>query len=95
MTRALVQEVGERWLKEHPEASQRLLDILTDVVIDYMSAQVQAGADLLQVRDTTRGSIPLRPLMRHHCRCCSMLRGQPADAACCNSVHQQAGGVCG
>ncbi len=43
------QDVGERWLKEHPEASQRLLDILTDVVIDYMSAQVKAGADLLQV----------------------------------------------
>jgi len=43
------QDVGERWLKEHPEASQRLLNILTDVVIDYMSAQVKAGADLLQV----------------------------------------------
>ena len=44
-----MQAVGERWLKEHPEASQRLLDVLTTVVIDYMSAQVSAGADLLQV----------------------------------------------
>jgi len=41
-----------RWLKEHPEAAKRLMDILTDVVIDYTSAQVDAGADMIQVRMT-------------------------------------------
>jgi len=43
------QEEGERWLKEHPKEAQELLDILTTVVVDYMSAQADAGADILQV----------------------------------------------
>merc|ERR1719316_2474816 len=34
------QENGERWLKEHPEASKALLDSLGDIVIEYLSAQV-------------------------------------------------------
>lgn len=43
------QEAGERWLRDHPVESQRLLDALCSVVIEYMSAQVAAGAQLLQV----------------------------------------------
>ena len=43
------QEVGERWLNEHPKESQVLLDILTDTVIEYTSAQVDAGADMMQI----------------------------------------------
>eukprot|EP00286_Rhodomonas_abbreviata_P007444 CAMPEP_0181318626 /NCGR_PEP_ID=MMETSP1101-20121128/17110_1 /TAXON_ID=46948 /ORGANISM="Rhodomonas abbreviata, Strain Caron Lab Isolate" /LENGTH=358 /DNA_ID=CAMNT_0023426115 /DNA_START=169 /DNA_END=1242 /DNA_ORIENTATION=- len=43
------QEEGERWLKEHPEESQELLDILTTVVVDYTSAQIDAGADMMQI----------------------------------------------
>jgi len=43
------QEEGERWLVDHPEESKLLLDALCTIVIEYMSAQVAAGAQLLQL----------------------------------------------
>lgn len=43
------QEIGEKWLQEHPEESQKLLDILTKTVIEYTSAQIEAGADMMQI----------------------------------------------
>jgi uroporphyrinogen decarboxylase len=43
------QEIGEKWLQEHPEESQKLLDILTTTVIEYTSAQIEAGADMMQI----------------------------------------------
>lgn len=42
-------DIGMKWLDEHPEESQQLLDILTKIVIEYMSKQVENGAHMLQV----------------------------------------------
>jgi uroporphyrinogen decarboxylase len=42
-------EIGMKWLNEHTEESQHLLNILTKLVTEYMSAQVEAGAHMLQL----------------------------------------------
>uniref|UniRef100_A0A1Q3FCW0 Uroporphyrinogen decarboxylase n=2 Tax=Culex tarsalis TaxID=7177 RepID=A0A1Q3FCW0_CULTA len=41
------------WLADHPEASQKLLTILTDQVIEYLLLQVRAGAQILQVFESS------------------------------------------
>jgi hypothetical protein len=48
------QEVGQTWLDMHPIESSELLQRLTTVVIDYLSAQVEAGAHMLQVHVINR-----------------------------------------
>jgi uroporphyrinogen decarboxylase len=42
-------EKGVWWLETYPVASQQLLDKLTAVVIEYLSAQVDNGCQLLQI----------------------------------------------
>lgn len=42
-------DFGMKWLTEHPAESTRLLETLTKVVVEYMSAQVEAGAHMLQL----------------------------------------------
>jgi uroporphyrinogen decarboxylase len=42
-------ELGVTWLEDYPEASGDLLALLTKIVVEYMDAQVLAGAHVLQV----------------------------------------------
>mmetsp|Transcript_41920 Transcript_41920/g.50273 ORF Transcript_41920/g.50273 Transcript_41920/m.50273 type:complete len:440 (-) Transcript_41920:24-1343(-) len=42
-------EAGVTWLKEYPEDSRKIMDLLTDIVIEYMSCQVENGAHVLQL----------------------------------------------
>ncbi|XP_016843368.1 uroporphyrinogen decarboxylase isoform X3 [Nasonia vitripennis] len=37
------------WLYKYPEESHKLLQMITDVIVDYLVMQVKAGAQLLQV----------------------------------------------
>ncbi|XP_069940062.1 uroporphyrinogen decarboxylase isoform X1 [Cherax quadricarinatus] len=40
---------AKRWLYRYPEASHKLLKIITDATVSYLVAQVKAGAQVLQV----------------------------------------------
>ena len=42
-------EIGMTWLREHKEESKQLLDLLTKIVIEYLGAQLDSGAHMLQV----------------------------------------------
>ncbi|XP_058834204.1 uroporphyrinogen decarboxylase isoform X2 [Topomyia yanbarensis] len=44
---------AKSWLTDYPEASKQLLNILTDQVIDYLLMQIKAGAQMLQVFESS------------------------------------------
>ncbi|KAJ8913192.1 hypothetical protein NQ315_009029 [Exocentrus adspersus] len=44
---------AKKWLYAHPNESHRLLSLLTDVIIDYLIMQIEAGAQLIQVFDSS------------------------------------------
>ncbi|MHA6299509.1 uroporphyrinogen decarboxylase [Devosia sp. CAU 1758] len=43
------QWTARKFALEHPEAFERLIDILVDTSIDYLAAQLEAGADVVQI----------------------------------------------
>lgn len=44
-------------LYSRPELMHHLLGILSDTIIDYLTAQIEAGADILQIFDTWGGNL--------------------------------------
>lgn len=58
-------ESGETWLREHPKESAALLDLLTDVVVEYMSAQIDAGAQLVQLFEAMGEHISRESMGQH------------------------------
>jgi uroporphyrinogen decarboxylase len=46
------------WAYRDSHGFQRLIDLLVEVSVDYLSGQVTAGADLLQIFDSWAGSLP-------------------------------------
>lgn len=44
---------AKKWLYAHPEKSHYLLMALTDVIIDYLTMQIEAGAQIIQVFDSS------------------------------------------
>lgn len=53
-----------RLLHSDPSAANSLLDVLTDVAVDYLSMQVGAGAQALQLFDTWIGGLSLPEFRR-------------------------------
>ncbi|PRP82362.1 uroporphyrinogen decarboxylase [Planoprotostelium fungivorum] len=50
---------SKKWLYQYPEASHKLLDMLSDIIIEYLSLQIQAGAQAVQVFDSWAGELSL------------------------------------
>ncbi|KAJ3356523.1 hypothetical protein HDU83_000874 [Entophlyctis luteolus] len=48
---------AKTWLYKYPEESKMLLRWITDLVVEYLVAQVKAGAQLLQVFDSNSGEL--------------------------------------
>ncbi|MDX2085798.1 MAG: uroporphyrinogen decarboxylase [Candidatus Melainabacteria bacterium] len=48
------------WLYQSPQALHALLGTLTETVIGYLNAQIEAGAQMVQLFDTWAGVIPTR-----------------------------------
>lgn len=44
---------AKAWLKDFPEDSEKLLNMLTNCIVDYFEMQVKAGAQLLQVFESS------------------------------------------
>lgn len=44
---------AKAWLVEYPEDSKLLLNLLTDVIVDYLEMQVKAGAQMLQIFESS------------------------------------------
>lgn len=51
---------GERWLRDHPEASAKMMDLLTGVVIDYMAAQVRSFKSIMIMPTVSSAAIARR-----------------------------------
>jgi uroporphyrinogen decarboxylase len=46
------------WAYRDPQGFQRLISLLEDVSVEYLSGQIDAGADLVQIFDSWGGSLP-------------------------------------
>jgi uroporphyrinogen decarboxylase len=54
-----VDQAGARlWAYRDPQGFQRLISLLEDVSVEYLSGQIAAGADVVQIFDSWAGSLP-------------------------------------
>ncbi|MEQ9528977.1 MAG: uroporphyrinogen decarboxylase family protein, partial [Parvibaculaceae bacterium] len=52
------QAAAKTWAYRAPDEFQTLIDLLVEATVEHLSAQVEAGAEVLQVFDTWAGSLP-------------------------------------
>jgi len=52
------QAAAKSWAYRDPDGFQKLIQMLVDATVEYLVAQVNAGAEVLQIFDTWAGSLP-------------------------------------
>jgi uroporphyrinogen decarboxylase len=52
------QAAARAWAYHDPEGFEQLINILVDTSVEYLSLQIKAGADLIQIFDSWAGSLP-------------------------------------
>ena len=52
------------WAFQDPDSFQRLIDLLVEATVDYLSAQITAGADTVQLFDSWAGVLPAPAMQR-------------------------------
>ena len=53
------------WLKDYPEDSKILLNMLTNSIVDYLEMQVKAGAQLLQIFESSAEHLSKEEFSEH------------------------------
>ncbi|KDN52621.1 putative HEM12-uroporphyrinogen decarboxylase [Tilletiaria anomala UBC 951] len=78
-------EKAKKWLWAHPEESKELLQRITDVCIEFLVAQVRAGAQLLQVFDSWAGTLSPSDFRTFSLPYLRAISAGVRDALSCNS----------
>ncbi len=58
------QGAARAWAYRDPSGFQKLIDILVEGTIDHLLAQIEAGADVVQIFDTWAGALPEQEFRR-------------------------------
>jgi len=58
------QRAARLWAYEKPEALEQLIDLLTEATIAYLSGQIEAGAEVVQLFDTWAGALSAEQFSR-------------------------------
>ncbi|HEX7775729.1 MAG TPA: uroporphyrinogen decarboxylase, partial [Parvibaculum sp.] len=60
------QAAAKSWAYRAPDEFQSLIDLLTEATVQHLAAQIEAGAEVIQIFDTWAGSLP-EPQFRRFC----------------------------
>ena len=55
---------AKRWAFDAPESFQKLIDLLVEAIARHLSAQISAGAEVVQIFDSWAGVLPAEELRR-------------------------------
>lgn len=65
---------AKHWLQAHPTESAGLLELLTDLIVEYFVMQVQAGAQLLQIFESSADHLTPEEYARWSLPYCKAIR---------------------